>query len=143
MTSVRGALPTMLLLSLAGALLTMFLPQSGAALAGTFTLYLTLTAWATARRQRAVGYLEFFTLLVALCVVAGGVDVGLTSTGGTALSAFVLAAIAAVAAGGDLRLLIRSQLAGRQRIIRYFWRLGTALLIGTGSIATASGLMRA
>jgi hypothetical protein len=132
-----------LLLSLAGGLLTLCLPQSGAALAGTFALYLTLTAWATSRPGRDVGYLEFFTLLVALCVVASGVDVGLTSTGAAAGVAFVLAAIAALAAGGDLRLLIHNRLQGRQRVVRYLWRLATALLIGSGSIATVSGSIRA
>lgn len=129
----------MLLMSVGGALITLFLPHAGSALAGTLASYLTLTSWMTVRQKHAVGYSDLFALLIALCVVATGVDMGLTGTGPGALSAFALAGIAVIAAAGDLRLLIRGSIHGKPRLTRHLWRLGAALLIATGSFATISG----
>jgi len=129
----------MLLMSVGGAVLTVFLPRTGSALTGTFAVYLTLTSWMTVRRRRGVGYSEFFALLVALCIVASGVGIGLTATGTNALSAFAFAGIAAVAAAGDLKLLIQGGIRGRARLARHLWRLGTALLIATATFATVGG----
>lgn len=128
----------MLLMSFAGAVLTLFLSQTGSALAGTLALYLTVTAWMTVRSRYAVGYFEFAALLVALCLVASGVDIGLTCAGDESLAGFVLAGVAALAAGGDLRLLIQKQVQGGQRVARHLWRLSSALLIATATVA-ASG----
>jgi hypothetical protein len=139
MIVVRGAFLLMLTMSLLGAVLTLFLQQTGGALAGAFATYLILTSWMTVRPRHQVGYFEFFALLVALCLVAGGVDVGLTATGIDATCGFLLAGAAAIAASGDLILLIRRVSRGRQRIARHLWRLGTAVLIATGSFATAGG----
>jgi hypothetical protein len=128
----------MLLMSFAGAVLTLFLSQTGSALAGTLALYLTVTAWMTVRSNYTVGYFEFVSLLVALCLVASGVDIGLTSADNESLVGYVLAGVAAIAAGGDLRLLIQKQVQGRQRVARHLWRLSSALLIATATVA-ASG----
>jgi hypothetical protein len=139
MILVRGALLSMLLISIGGASLTLFLPQSGSGLAGALAVYLTLTAWMAIRRTDSADYFDFFALLTALCIVAGAVGVGLTASGSNALWAFVLAAIAAVAAGGDLRRLIQGPIRGKSRLTRHLWRLGAALLIATGSAATVGG----
>jgi hypothetical protein len=139
MILVRGAFLSMLLMSVGGAVLTLFLPQTGCVLAGTLAVYLTLTSWMAVRRKYSVGYGDLFALLVALCVVASGVEVGLTGSGTNAVSAFVLAGIATVAAAGDLRLLIQGGIRPRSRLLRHLWRLGAALLIATGSFATING----
>jgi hypothetical protein len=137
MSMVRGAFLSMLSMSVIGALLTLFVPQTGNALAGTFVLYLTLTSWMAVRRKPQVGYFEFFALLLALCLVASGVAVGLTAVGTTAIAGFLLACLATIAAGGDLTLLIRGGIRDRQCMARHLWRLGAALLIATGTLASA------
>jgi uncharacterized membrane protein len=106
---------------------------------GAFVLYLALTAWMTVRRRHVIGYFEFFALLVALCIVASSVGAGLTDGGLNAGSDFMLACIAALAAGGDLRLLIHRGICGRQRSTRHLWRLCAALLIGTATLIALRG----
>jgi hypothetical protein len=106
---------------------------------GVFVLYLALTAWMTVRRKHVIGHFEFFALLVALCIVASGVGAGLTDGGLNAASDFLLACFAALAAGGDLRLLIHRGLSGRQRITRHLWRLCAALLIGAATLIALRG----
>jgi hypothetical protein len=139
MILVRGAFVSMLLISVGGASLTLFLPQNGSGLAGALAVYLTLTSWMTIRRKSSVDYFDLLALLTALCIVASAVDVGLTASATNALWAFVLAGIAAVAAGGDLKLLIQGNIRGKSRLARHLWRLGAALLIATGSVATVGG----
>ena len=139
MIVVRAAFLLMLMMSLLGAVLLLFLPQTGGALAGTVAMYLTLTSWMSVRPRHQVGYFEFFALLAALCLVASGVDVGLTNTGINAVYGFLLAGVAAIAASGDLILLIRGVIRGRARMGRHLWRLGAAVLIATASFAAAGG----
>jgi hypothetical protein len=134
---------SMLVMSAIGAAVSPFLPRAqwGNVVAGVFTFYLVATAWATARRNSEVGAFEVGALVTATSVALGGLALGLLSTthpaliSGTPLGALlVFAGIAALAAAGDLRILLRGQPAGRARIVRHLWRMCLALFVAAGSL---------
>ncbi len=125
--------------------------ETGNTLGGIFTAYLILTAWLTAQlltawltAQRAEGTTSKFdwvALLIPLVLglltcYAGieklripgppkdGVPVGMT---------LFLGSVQLLAAGGDVRMLLRGGLMGKARIVRHLWRMCFGLFIATGS----------
>jgi uncharacterized membrane protein len=134
----------MLAMSLIGAAVAPFLPepQWSSTFAGLFTAYLVVTAWLTARQRapgaglREIGALMFASGL-ALAFLGFGV-VAARSPGGElggqpAAAGFVFAAVAALAAGGDLKLVLRHGIGGGQRLARHLWRMCVALFIAAAS----------
>ncbi len=128
----------MLTMSGIGAIVAPLLPDRPSSLAGSITFYLVLTSWMTARHND--GGVRPFTMcafLAATAITAVGLRLGMlamhTSNGlldGEPYQApFVFAALAALAAVGDIRLLLRRGISGAGRLTRHLWRAGAAFLI--------------
>ena len=122
---------SMLIMSAIGACVSPFLPQPQweNVIAGTLTFYLVATSWATVRRKAgSVGHFEMGAFIVALSVVVAGVMLGLQAANSPTLF-FVFATIAALAAVGDFRMILRRGVCDAQRIARHLWRMCLALLL--------------
>ena len=135
---------SMLIMATIGAGASPFLPvpQMANVAAGTMTLYLVASSWLTIRRKDGgVGRFEKGGLAVALAVTAAGVVFILlarnspTGTiGNTPPQAFyVFVLVGAIAAAGDLRMILRGGISGATRIARHLWRMCAALFIASGS----------
>lgn len=106
--------------------------------AGVFTLYLTMTAWLAGRRRDGeAGRAERWALFVPVLIAAMAVALKLNNLGtvrdGGFTTVYVIGAIAAVAAAGDINLLSRGGLAGSSRLARHIWRMSLAMFVATGS----------
>jgi hypothetical protein len=134
----------MLIMAAIGAAASPFLPVPSMPnlTAGVLTLYLVATGWvAVKRRDGRVGRFEQWGLGVAAGVVAAGISfilMAVNSPTGTvgktppqAFSIFVI--IGAIAAAGDLRMILRGGISAAGRISRHLWRLSAALTIASGS----------
>lgn len=118
------------------------LRQPGTIIGGIFTFYLVVTARTTVRRAEGrVGRLERIAFIVGAACAAGELTLGLLASrsptgrfwGYPAALYFSFGTIAALAAMGDLRLLLRGGVAGGARIARHVWRMCLALFMATGS----------
>jgi hypothetical protein len=139
---------SMLCLGASGAYLAVMKHQMGNFLGGVFTFYLVSTAWMTARRkdnQRQTGIFDWVALLVVLAVSAINLTYGLEAAyspsgakGGYAAGLyFFSAALALLAATGDIRMLVRGGVTGAQRLARHLWRMCYAQFIAAASIFLA------
>lgn len=109
---------------------------------GLFACYMVTTAWLTARRREGGtnlfdwGALVFVLVFGALTLIKG-IEVAQTPTrslnGVPAGMFFFLGSIGLLAAAGDVRMLVRGGVFGRQRIARHLWRMCFGLFIATGS----------
>jgi hypothetical protein len=126
-----------------GACVAPFLPQRISAVAGVITFYLVATAWATVRRAAgSVGRFEIVALVVALA--AAGADLTFAIQGTSrpdglidhlpSQPGFVFGALALMAAGFDLKVLLRRGVSGVDRIARHLWRMCAALFIAAASL---------
>jgi hypothetical protein len=128
----------MLLMSGFGAVMAVFLPSRITVVAGSLTFYLVATAWMTVRRpENTAGRFETGAAVAAVLIALGAVAVSiaaLMSPGGRLdglppQPVLVFAAVAALAAVCDWRLVRRGGIEGRSRIARHLWRMTAALLI--------------
>jgi uncharacterized membrane protein len=114
----------------------------GNVVGGLLACYLVATAWLTARRRE--GEKNIFDWAAFLFAVAlGGLLVidGLRIISGTIPPKpgipvgmiLFLGSVALLAAGGDLRMLVRGGVFGRQRIVRHLWRMCFSFFVATGS----------
>lgn len=137
-------LVSMVIMASIGAATSPFLPVPSMAnvAAGTLTLYLVGTGWLAVRREEGfASRIEKAGLAVALAVVVAGVGfirIAQNSPAGTIGSTppqafYVFVIIGAVAAAGDLRMILSGGLPEHARIARHLWRLSTALTIASGS----------
>ena len=137
-------LVSMLIMASIGAATSPFLPVPSMTnvAAGTLTLYLVATGWVAIRREDGrMGRFEKGGLGVALGVVAAGMTFILMTMnsptgriGTTPPQAFyVFAIVGAIAAAGDLRMILRGGISGSARIARHLWRMSAALTIASGS----------
>jgi hypothetical protein len=109
---------------------------------GLFACYLVTTAWLTARqREGATSIFDWIALLfgvvVGVAIVTNGVRVATGAVKGqpgvpTGMLFFV-GSVVLLAAAGDVRMLVRGGVFGRQRIVRHLWRMCFGLFIATGS----------
>jgi hypothetical protein len=114
----------------------------GNVVGGLLACYLVATAWLTARRREGetsiFDWAAFlFALVVGVLVVTHGVRL---ATGAVAPKPgvpvgmiFFLGFITLLAAAGDLRMLVRGGVFGKQRIVRHLWRMCFSFFIATGS----------
>ena len=132
----------MLTMSAIGACLAPFLPHRISSVAGALVFYLVATSSVTIRRKPgSAGYFETGAFLFGLGIAAMGVTFGLmganTATGlldaEPYQGAFVFAGAAALAAAGDLVVIVRREISGTRRLRRHLWRMCVALLIGATS----------
>lgn len=108
--------------------------------AGTLTLYLVLTAWATVRRAPGeIGTLEralaALGAIGALIIASFAIRaMGIPEHAGTIPFFGVFGGILALATVGDVRVIRRGGVGGRARTTRHLWRMCTAMLIATLSL---------
>ena len=110
--------------------------------AGTLTFYLVATGWVAIKREDGrIGRFEKGGLGVALGVVAAGaifILMAMNSPTGTIgktppQAFYVFALVGAIAAAGDLKMILRGGISGSARIARHLWRMSAALTIASGS----------
>lgn len=131
----------MLILSLTGAVIAALKAQRLNAMQGVLTFYLVATAVLTVRRRvQGFRWIDAGAMLVALMVGVYEIKLGFEALGspkGTidgvpAGVVFAFAAVALLAALGDMRMLTRG-LKGAHRIARHLWRMCFALFVAAGS----------
>jgi hypothetical protein len=147
---------SMLLMAVFAIYLALVRPgQIGNLFGGAFTLYLVATAWMTVRRTPgAVGLAEKIALGVALVLCIPFALLGLVAAGvlrplpGSAaphgpvlIATCVIAALLALAAAADAKVILAGGVSGAPRIARHLWRMCLGLTIATGSAFT-NGLPR-
>jgi hypothetical protein len=135
---------SMLIMATIGAAASPFLPVPSMpnVVAGVLTFYLVATGWIAVKRKGGrIGRFEKAWLGVALAVVAAGASfivVASNSPTGTIgdtppQAFFVFTVVGAIAASGDLRMILRGGISGSARIARHLWRMSAALTIASGS----------
>ena len=142
---------SMLSMAAAGVLLAVMKSQPGNILGGTLTLYLVATAWMTVKRRESKpgGFdwkmFEWVALLVVLTVATANVTFGIQAAFSPTGQRyhyppgpyFFLGSIAAIAFGGDVRMLVHGGVSGTKRIARHLWRMCFALFIASSSLFLA------
>src|SRR5436190_14848353 len=137
-------LVSMLIMATIGAVTSPFLPVPSMpnVVAGTLTFYLVATGWMAIKRKNGViGRVEKGGLGVAVAVVAAGaifILMAMNSPTGTIgktppQAFYVFALVGAIAAVGDLKMILRGGISGSARIARHLWRMSAALTISSGS----------
>ena len=131
---------SMLILAATGTYIAYTKSQPGNILGGLLTLYMISTAWISARRREMkTGVFDWVALLFALSIGTGcivyGIKVanGQTNDGVPAGMDFFFGFVILLAAAGDIRMLVRGGISGRQRIARHLWRMCFGLFIASGS----------
>ena len=108
---------------------------------GALTLYLVTTGWLTARRREGeTTIFDWGALLFGLAVGVHILTDGLRIVSGSIAPKpgvpvgmiLFLGSVALLAAAGDLRMLVRGGVFGRQRVARHLWRMLFGLFIATG-----------
>jgi uncharacterized membrane protein len=122
----------------------------------TFTVYLVTTAWMTVRRkQGTIGLFEKIALFVALglCapfgILAFQLVTGMTPfvesavpiEGPVLIAIYAFTSVLALAAIGDVRLVLAGGISGAPRLARHLWRMCLGLTLAAGSGFT-NGLAR-
>ena len=137
---------SMIGLSLSAIYLALVKSESSNVLAGTFTSYLVITAWTTARRnERQTGFLDWIGLLAIIAIITGYTMFGLEAArsvkgskdGVPAGMYFFMGCVGLLAAVGDVRMLVSRGVSGTSRLARHLWRMCFALFIASGSIFLA------
>ncbi len=141
-TAGNAFVASMLLMSASATYLAIVKHQNGNILGGIFTFYLVLTAWLTARRRDAKpGIFDWAALSVLLPVGVVVMIYGLEKAFGTirphdgvpAGMTLFMGSVILLAAAGDIRMLKRGGISGKQRIVRHLWRMCFGFFIATGS----------
>lgn len=132
----------MLTLGSTAAMIGLVLREPGNTFGGLFVCYLVATAWVTVRRpERTVGRFELGAALVstAVAVLAALGAAQLAGAHGPRsifAATIVMGALAAIAAGGDVSVVLRHGLAGAQRVARHLWRMCVAFAMAAGAFVT-------
>ena len=109
---------------------------------GASALYLVTTGWLTARRREGeTTIFDWGALLFGLAVGVPIVTDGLRIVSGSIAPKpgvpvgmiLFLGSVVLLAAAGDVRMLVRGGVFGRQRISRHLWRMCFGLFIASGS----------
>ncbi|HEY6253106.1 MAG TPA: hypothetical protein VI685_24365, partial [Candidatus Angelobacter sp.] len=136
---------SMLGLGASGAYLGFMKGEVSNVAASVFTCYLVATAWMTARRrERETGIFEWIALLVPLAIAATVVSYGIAaaksptgSSDGDPTGAFIFGSVVLLFAAGDIRMLARGGVSGKQRLVRHLVRMCVALFIASASLFLA------
>lgn len=135
---------SMLTMATAATYMAVRIPEPTNILAGTFAFYLVASACMTVKRKEGtIGLFEKGALLFALGAAAIAVIFALQEiASGRGLLAgpppppvayFIFVIVMALAAAGDLKMILRGGISGVARITRHLWRMCTAFFIATGS----------
>jgi uncharacterized membrane protein len=132
----------MLATAVSAGYLAFFIPRWSQVVGVNFVFYLLATGWMTVRRQDGrIGLFErgapVVAIAVAIALVIFGAKAALSPRGTfdkvPAAVHFIIAAVALLAAAGDLRMILRGGISGAPRIARHLWRMCAAFFIATGS----------
>jgi hypothetical protein len=132
----------MLTLATSAFCLAILKSQQGNVVGSVGTFYLIGTAWLVGRRGERTRLIDWSALFIglagAVAAVALGVytlhsPAGVDKTTAPAGMSFFFGAILLLAVAGDIRMLARGGISGRQRITRHLWRMCYGLFIATGS----------
>lgn len=132
----------MLVLLATGFVMALAIASRGVAVGAVFGIYLVATSLATARRRDGkAGRFELGALAIVLACALADLLFGLQAAssptgrldGYPPAPFFVLAALAALAAGLDLNFILRRGVSRAQRIARHLWRMNAALLFAAFS----------
>ncbi|HEY6578179.1 MAG TPA: hypothetical protein VIY09_02565 [Rhizomicrobium sp.] len=135
-------LASMLVMSGIGAAVAPFLPAWPSVVAGLLTFYLVATGWLAARRRAAESVsLEIAAFAGALGIVALAgflIEAGRRGAadhvhGGPVGVLYIFVLVAALAALGDLKVLLGGGIVGGQRLARHLWRMCVALFVAAAS----------
>jgi len=133
---------SMVVLSITGAVIATLKHQPANIIGGSLAFYMVITALLTVRpRDRGSGWADAGALVIGATVGGFAMKAGFdavkaptgTLNGVPAGMMFFFAAMALLAAVGDLRVLIVGRLQGAQRIARHLWRMCFSLFIASGS----------
>lgn len=130
---------SMLTLSTAAVYLAFMKHEMHNVFGGILTFYLVATAWMTAKRRNGeTSLFDWGALLVVIAVGVVIVTYGFEAVktpirGVPAGMFFFLGFVALLSAMGDVRMLVRGGVFGKQRIVRHLWRMCFGLFIATGS----------
>lgn len=139
---------SMIIMALSGIYLAIVLPMAISILAGVFTIYLVTTSWIAAKRPDGTGsWLDYISLATALAIALGGLLLGLEAQnsavglkdGLPAFPHYFFAGLGLIATAGDLLVILRRGISGKQRIARHLWRMCFAYFIAAGSLFTGPG----
>jgi len=127
----------MLTLASSGLCLAILKSQHGNIIGSIVTFYMITTAWLAGRRRKLDRY-DWAALLVGLGGAAAVITLGVQTLhhpdkNAPAGMCFFFGVVLLLAAAGDIRMLTRGGIAGRQRITRHLWRMCFGLFIATGS----------
>jgi hypothetical protein len=109
---------------------------------GILTFYLIGTAWLTARRRDGKpSRFDWVVMLIPLALGVltwmGGINTlrsGANSQDGVPVGmTFFMGSVMLLAAGGDVRMLVRGGVSGAKRVARHLWRMCFGLFIASGS----------
>lgn len=133
---------SMLLMSLSGAYLALYIPEYITVLNGLFTAYLVLTAWLTVQQRYVVS--EFVSLLLML--LSASVGLAMVFCGVFALNSingelqgfgpepfWFFGSVALLASALDIRGRLSTTLTAIQKLTRHLWRMCFALFIAAAS----------
>lgn len=132
---------SMLCMATAGAYLGFMKHQTPNVLGGMVTIYLVATAWAAGRRrEEGFGIVDWAGFLFALTIGVMTALQGVAKIAGHAPDNGVpagmdlfLGSVMLLASAGDLRMLLRGNIAGIERVSRHLWRMCFGWFIATGS----------
>jgi hypothetical protein len=117
---------------------------------GASALYLVTTGWLTARRREGETTIFdwgalLFGLAVGVPIVTDGLRIAsglIPAKPGVPVGMILfLGSVVLLAAAGDVRMLVRGGVFGRQRIARHLWRMCFGLFIATGSFLAQRRVM--
>jgi hypothetical protein len=131
----------MLTLATSAFCLAILKSQAGNIVGSVGTFYLIGTAWLAGRRGERTRLVDWSALFIglagAVAAIALGVytlhNPGVDKTTAPASMSFFFGTILLLATGGDIRMLARGGIWGRQRVTRHLWRMCYGLFIATGS----------
>jgi len=134
-----GFMVGMTALGLTAAYMGLNRDQPGNVFAALFVLYMILTAWTAAKRPDGgrPGLFDLLALVAAIVMAAlaflKGIEPGVSSSGLPNFISLPFAAVLALGAGYDLKVLLKRGVSGVQRISRHLWRMCAAFFVASGS----------
>jgi hypothetical protein len=140
---------SMLVMAAFAAWLAVVIPgQMSNLLGAILTFYLVASGWLTVRHKGgAAGRAVVLAASLFLCVGLGGLSVAAAAgavpgvKGQLLFATWLVTAIGAIAAVGDVRLVLQGGISGAARVARHLWRMLTALFFAFGS-GFGNGLAR-
>jgi hypothetical protein len=133
----------MLLMAGTGTIMSIAIqPVMGNVMGGLLTMYMVITAWATAyRAPRQVGLHEYFGLALGVTIGVAGIMFGLEAAARTpqrlhgyaAMFYYIFGGIAFLGAALDARMIAHGGFAGSQRTARHLSRMCLAMYMATMS----------